>query len=102
MPHSFSSSSSWRADAQAVVDLKAAVEIGIVDQAFPADGGARLFEIDAHDDQQIGGAAFFGFLQLRGIFLRRFDVVDRAGAHDHQQTVVGAMQECDEFAWRVS
>ncbi len=42
-------------DAQAVVDAEAAVEIGIVDQAFPADGRARLLEINAHDDQQIGG-----------------------------------------------
>src|SRR5690606_9894395 len=32
-------------DAQAVVDAEAAVEVRIVDQALPADRGARLFEI---------------------------------------------------------
>src|SRR5919106_1002594 len=38
------------ADAQSVVDLKATIEIGIVDESFPANRGARLLKIDAHDD----------------------------------------------------
>ena len=37
-------------DAQAVVDGKRAVKVRVVEQAFPADGGARFFKIDAHDD----------------------------------------------------
>ena len=43
---------------QAVVDVEAAVEIGIVDQALPADRGARLLEIDAHDDLEAVGQLF--------------------------------------------
>ena len=39
--------------AQAVVDVESAVQMGVVDQAFPADGGARFFKIDAHHDQQL-------------------------------------------------
>ena len=35
---------------QALVDVEAAVEIGIVDQSLPSDGRARLLEIDAHHD----------------------------------------------------
>ena len=37
---------------QAAIDVKAAVETGIIDQPLPADGRARLFEIDTHDDLQ--------------------------------------------------
>ena len=40
---------------QALVDVEAAVEIGIVDQALPADGGARLLEIDPHHDLELVG-----------------------------------------------
>ena len=42
-------------DAQSLVDVEPAVEVGVVDQSFPPDRGARLFEIDAHDDEQPGG-----------------------------------------------
>ncbi len=41
--------------AQPVIDVEASVEVGIVDQALPPDGGARLFEVGAHDDVQIFG-----------------------------------------------
>ncbi len=34
------------------IEVEAAVQIGIVDQAFPADRRARLLEIDAHHDLQ--------------------------------------------------
>ena len=95
--HSLRSSSSWRADAQTVVDAKAAVKIGVVDQPFPTDGGARFLEIDAHDDQQIGDETVFGFFQFAGVFLRGFDVVDRAGAQDHQQAIIGAVQDAVDF-----
>ena len=42
-------------EAQAVVDLVGLVEMGVVDEALPADGGAGLLKIDAHDDAQVGG-----------------------------------------------
>ena len=61
--------------AQALVDVESCRRGGVVDQALPADGGARLLEVDAHDDQQIVRRTFFGFLQTAGVFLRRLDVV---------------------------
>jgi hypothetical protein len=51
-------------DTQPFVDLKATVEIGVVDNPLPAHGGARLFEIDAHHDQQIGATTILGLLSL--------------------------------------
>ena len=38
-----------------VVDAVAVVEVRIVDQSFPADGRARLLEVHAHHDDEIGG-----------------------------------------------
>jgi len=49
--------------AEAVVDLEGFVEVGIVDEALPAEGGARLFEVDAHDDAEITGELGDGSLQ---------------------------------------
>jgi hypothetical protein len=77
-------------DAQAFVDAEALIEVGVVDQAFPAHGGARLLEVHAHHDfQRVGMAGTFG-LELARVVHRRFGIVDRARADDHEQTVVAA------------
>ena len=85
--------------AQAEVDVEGAVQMGVVDQAFPADGGARFFKIHAHHDQQL----FFVLLFQRQQFLRVFErgggVVDGAGADDDEQAFVAAVQDVgDGFA----
>ena len=36
--------------AKPLVDIKRVVEVRIVDQTLPADGGTWLFKVDAHDD----------------------------------------------------
>ena len=38
---------------QAFANIVAAINIRVVDQALPADGGARLLEVHAHDDEQL-------------------------------------------------
>lgn len=53
---------------QAVVDAEAAVHARIVDQAFPADGGAGLFEVAAHHDQKLIRVAIGKGFQSTGIF----------------------------------
>ncbi len=80
-------------DAQAFVDPEAAVEARIVDQALPADGGARLLEIDAHQDQQVVRMAVALGLEAARVLQRRIEVVDRARADHDQQAVVGAVQD---------
>src|SRR5262249_27113899 len=45
------------AHTQALVNVEAAVQVGVVDQALPTDGGTRFFKIDAHDHQQVVGVA---------------------------------------------
>ena len=80
------------ADVQAVFNLERVIQVGVVDQTFPADGGTRLFEVDAHD--QIEGVADFcsELLEARGVVLGSLDIVDRAGADDDEQAVVLAIE----------
>ena len=36
-----------------LVDVVRAIEVGVIDEALPAHGGARLLEVDTHDDDQL-------------------------------------------------
>ena len=65
--------------AQAVVDPIRLIEVGIVDEALPADDGAGLLKVDAHDDAQIGGELGDGGFEQGGILARGFDVMNGAG-----------------------
>ena len=76
----------------ALADVELAVEIRIVDQTLPADGGARLLEIHAHDDDQTILKLVLDGGQLLGVLVRRLGIVDRAWADDGQQTIVAAVQ----------
>ena len=67
MPSSLISSSSWRADAQALVDAIALVEVGVVDEPLPADRRARLLEVDAHHDLERAGEAVALGLEPLGV-----------------------------------
>ena len=75
-------------EAQAVVDFVRAVEVRIVDEALPANGGARLFKVDAHDDAQVGGKLVDGGLEQAGVFAGSFGVVNGAGAGEDEEAVV--------------
>ena len=78
---------------QALVDVEAAVEIGIVDQSLPADGRARLLEIDAHHDLEPVGETFAQGGEAGGVVDRGLGIVDRAGADDDEQAIVGPVQD---------
>jgi len=75
-------------DAQAVVDAEAAVEVRVVDQALPADGGPGFLEIDAHDHQQVGGMLARLLTQAAGVLHGGLRVMDRTRPDDDQQAVV--------------
>ena len=78
--------------AQACVDVKAVVEVRIVDQPLPAHRGSGLLEVDPHDNfELVFEALTLGHKPLR-VLHGGFRVVDGAGANDHQQAVVLAMQ----------
>lgn len=65
-------------DAEAFVDLEAAVHVGVVDEPLPADGRAGLFEVDAHDDVEVAAGLVGVCFELVGVFERGLDVMHRA------------------------
>ena len=73
---------------QALVDFEGAIQVGVVDESLPADGGARLFEVDAHDDQQVLVELIGGGLQAAGVVDGGLRVVNGARADNDQQTIV--------------
>ena len=77
-------------NAQALVDAAALVQIRVVDQPFPADGGARLFKVHAHHDFQRASVALAQRLEAAGVVQRGGGVVNGAGADDHEQPVIRA------------
>src|SRR4030095_10814373 len=79
-------------NAQAVVDSETSVEIRIVDESFPADGCARLFEIHAHHNKKVRSETVLLRFQLTRVLQRSFRVVNRAWSDDDEQTVVGSVQ----------
>ena len=85
---------------QAVVDLVGLVEMRVVDEPLPADGGARLLEVDAHHDAQVGSEFAHGCFEQGGILARGFDVMDGTGAGQNQQAVVAPVEDVDDFAPR--
>ena len=65
---------------QAAGHVVAAIQAGVVGQAFPADGGTGLFHVGAHHQQHLV-AHFIGQAgQVGGVFQGRLRVVDGAGA----------------------
>ena len=73
----------------------------VVEQAFPADGGARFFKVNAHDDAQLLAVFVAQGQEAVGIFVRRFDVVDGAGADDDQEARVVVVQDGVDVAPRL-
>ena len=79
-------------EAQSLVDREGAVEPRVVDEAFPADRGARLFEVHAHHDAQVGGVLVRGALEAACVVDGGDGIVDRARANHHDEPVVLAAQ----------
>ena len=82
----------FSSDPQAGINLEASVEMGVVDQALPANGCTRLLEINTHDNQKIRGQTIPFIFQLPGILESGLGIVYRAGPHDDQEAIVRTMQ----------
>lgn len=79
-------------NAQTFVNIERVVEVGVVDQPFPADGRARFFKVDPHDDQQV----FFVLLHFDFESFRVLDgcvdIVNGAGSCHHQEAVIATKE----------
>ena len=60
----------------------------VIDQPFPAHGGAGLLEIDPHDHLKGITVPLTQRSQTAGVLTRGIHIVNGAGAHDHQQAAV--------------
>ena len=95
-------------DAQPFVDAVGFIQVGVVDQAFPAHGGAWLLEVDSHDYFECICKLLASVFEPTGVIEGGFGIVNRAGAHDDKQPVVFALQDVahggtggsDEFLYR--
>jgi len=82
----------FASDAETLVDVEGAVEVGVVDETFPADCRAGFFEVSSHDDQQVLPLGDL-FLQELGVGHGLLCVVDRARADDDEDAVILASQD---------
>lgn len=76
---------------KALVDLEGAIEVWIIDETFPPDGCAWLFEVCPHDDEEVAPFGDLGFEKL-GIGDGLLGRMDRAGANDNENPIIVACQ----------
>lgn len=76
--------------AETLVNLERRIDIGIVDQALPADGSSGLLQVGAHDNAEIVPELVSENLELSGVLVGGFGVVDGARADDDKQAVAAA------------
>ena len=86
------------ADAQTLVDLVALVNVGVVDQTFPADCGPGLLEVGAHDDAKVVAELVGELDQARAVLDGGFRIVEGARSAHNQETVILLLDDLDGFA----
>jgi hypothetical protein len=79
--------------AQSLLDVEGVVHVRVVDQPLPADRGARLLEVHAHDEVERLLHALGQRLEAPGVLARSLQVVDRAGTHDHEEPRVAPVED---------
>ena len=76
-----------------LVDAEGVVHPGVVDEPLPAQRGARLLEVDAHDEQQGVGELVGERAQAPRVVEPGDGIVDGAGAHHHEEAAVAAVED---------
>ena len=84
-------------DAQALVDLVGLVHVGVVDQTLPADCGAGLLQVGAHDNAQVLGELGGELLQATSVLEGSVGIVNGAGTDHDQETVIALLDNLDGF-----
>lgn len=85
-------------NAKANVDLERTIDVRIVDEALPADGGSWLFEVAPHHYNQFVRVSVGQLLQFFGVIQHRDRIVDRAWANDQNQPLVFSAQRSLDLA----
>ena len=83
---------------EAVGDVVGAVEMRVHHKTFPADGGARFFEVDAHDNHHAVGDFLGEGGEAAGVVAAGLEVVNRARADDEEEAFVVGEDETLDLA----
>ncbi len=86
---------------QTIVDAEAVIKIRIVDETFPAYGGAWFFKINAHDDFEIVLETLALFNQTVCILHTGLGIVNRARPDHYHQTIILTMQNAVQCGPRI-
>mmetsp|Transcript_8238 Transcript_8238/g.16424 ORF Transcript_8238/g.16424 Transcript_8238/m.16424 type:complete len:372 (-) Transcript_8238:761-1876(-) len=76
------------ANAETLVDLEGSIKIRVVDETLPADGGAGLLEVHAHDHKNLILKLSGKLGKLLGVLAASLNIVDGARADDDDHAVV--------------
>jgi hypothetical protein len=79
--------------AQTGLDVIAAVQVRVVDQTFPADGGAWFLEINAHDHIKLVRQFLAERVQTTGVIQGSLWIVNRTRANHDQQTRIRLLED---------
>ncbi len=82
---------------EAFVDFVGFVNVGIVDESFPADRCPWLFQVGSHYDAEVRGQLLSKVLQTAGIFQGGCRVMDGTGPNHDQKSVVSLVDDLDTF-----
>ncbi len=78
---------------QPQLHIEGAIQIGVVDKAFPADCGARLLKVDPHDNVERVLVGIMQRFESGCVLFGGVHIVDGAGTTDHQQPVIAAVND---------
>ena len=84
-------------DTQALVDLVALVDVGVVDETLPANGRPWLLEVGTHDDEKLSAQLLGESLETVTVLEGGLRVVDGAWADHDEETVVLLGDDLDAF-----
>lgn len=78
---------------EALINLEGAIDIGVINESFPTDGGTGLFKVGTHDDQNLAREFVGEGFEEFGVFESCTGVVDGARTDDDNETVVLAAED---------
>ena len=87
---------------QALVNLKTAINVRIVNVSLPAQARPRFLKIGSHDDFEFVSVLLTDMHQSCCVLERSLRIMDGAGAYDYEKTLIVAAHDCCDFGPRRS
>ena len=81
------------AHAEPFVNVVRSVQVRVVHEALPPHRGARLLEVDAHDNEELALVEHLEATQPQRVLTARVNVVDRAWPDDDDEAVVRTAED---------